>query len=331
MKRYLLLLACVCGLAQAQELPVVSDLADGRTGRFLFATAQRSTIPSEVQRGNVFYTDNASGTLMLPKDAKFAAPYPAVLVAHGSGGVLKRDYKWAAWFLEQGIAVMVVDSFKYRGFQESSTDQSRLTIAAHFLDHVQAFKLLKTHPKIDSRKIGLIGFSRGGAVASVASIESALRAVLPGDNFAFLISYYGSCSYRGDKYTSTPMLLLMGDQDTYADAETCKAWYEHSKAHKAPHELVLYPGVHHGFDNEAYPNRLTLANAQTGKECRLEWNLDQKKYRGPSGSWKYDNDMNGYLQSCMKRGTTIEYNDPALQDSLIRIRELLVKTGITQK
>lgn len=328
MRYFWLAMLIVFGWASAQEPPSVTDLKDGRVGRFLFLSAQRGTIPLEVQRSMVFYQDQVEANLLLP-NPKFAPPYPAVIQAHSSGGVSKRDYEWSKWFLDQGIAVLVLDSFKRRGILESSTDQSRLTIAANTVDNLLALKMLKTHPKIDGNRIGLIGFSRGGAVVSMASIESVVRPILGSDtDFAFLVSFYGTCVYRGEKYTKSPMLLLIGDQDSYENMESCQEWKQHIQTYGDRYELVIYPGVHHGFDNKSFEIRRDLANAETGKFCKVEWNLDQRKYRVGNELPSWDSTMNEYVRRCRTRGTIVEYNENAFQDSRRRIRDLMLKQSI---
>ena len=89
--RLSLLVLLVAGTATAAD-PPVQDLADGRAGKIyfesvtpsgFFALARRETLPKTV----IF------GTLVLPKKA--TAPVPAMVIAHGSGGVSHdREFWW---------------------------------------------------------------------------------------------------------------------------------------------------------------------------------------------------------------------------------------------
>ena len=71
--------------------PVLS-LADGRTGRIEFASVT-PVGPSDLVRGTGT-TATVVGTLVLPPSAE--AAMPAMVIAHGSGGILPgREDAWA--------------------------------------------------------------------------------------------------------------------------------------------------------------------------------------------------------------------------------------------
>ena len=77
--------------------------------------------PSELVRGTGAPA-TVDGTLVLPAGA--AARMPAMVIAHGSGGILPgREEAWAGRLNGLGIATFVVDSFAPRGL--SSTARTR--------------------------------------------------------------------------------------------------------------------------------------------------------------------------------------------------------------
>ena len=89
-----------------------------------------------------------AGTLVLPPSADDRTP--AMVIAHGSGGILPgREAAWSARLNALGIATFVVDSFTPRGLQSTSRDQSRLSTKANLADALAALRLLATHPRID--------------------------------------------------------------------------------------------------------------------------------------------------------------------------------------
>ena len=59
-----------------------------------------------------------------------------------------------------------------RGVGESTGDRTQATSADFAEDALAAVAYLKPHPKIDAKRIGLIGHSEGGIIASLAAAES---------------------------------------------------------------------------------------------------------------------------------------------------------------
>ncbi len=97
---------------------------------------------------------------------------PAVVLVHGSGGIYKAllDY-WPQQFNAAGIAVFTLDMFGPRGVQSTAEDQSQVPFAADVADAFAALRVLATHPRIDPRRIAVMGFSRGGIATLRASVE----------------------------------------------------------------------------------------------------------------------------------------------------------------
>jgi len=147
----------LAGTAMAAD-PPVQDLADGRTGKIYF----ESVTPTgffQLAKHEAMAKTVIFGTLSLPKKA--TAPVPAMVIAHGSGGVSnEREFWWADHLNDMGVAAFVVDSFTPRNIRETATDQTQLSTAANVADALVALRLLATHPKLDRQRIGVMGFSR---------------------------------------------------------------------------------------------------------------------------------------------------------------------------
>src|SRR6202021_3638993 len=164
--------------------PPVATLADGRTGTIAFeALTPKSS--RELVSGKTTEKSVIAGVLTLPASADAAgasnAKIPAMVVVHGSSGVLHNDGDWAKRLNEIGIAAFVIDNFTGRGIEETATGRSRLSAIADAAGALAALRLLATHPAIDPKRIGVIGFSRGGSVAIDSALEPIRRAAIADD------------------------------------------------------------------------------------------------------------------------------------------------------
>lgn len=155
--------------------------------RISFDSAAKDTRVDQIFQGRTEYTDRIYGELQLP--SKGSGPFPAMVIMHSSRGVVDTIWDWAKLFNEVGVATFVVDSFTPRGLTEYSADQ--LAFSAGTVDSLRALKTLQQVTRIDSKNIGVIGFSRG-AIASMNSSFERYRAGLmgtDGGNFALHIVF----------------------------------------------------------------------------------------------------------------------------------------------
>jgi dienelactone hydrolase len=214
------------------------------------------------------------GTLTLPAGA--AARMPAMVIAHGSGGILPgREDAWATRLNKLGIATFVVDSFAPRGLASTARDQSRLSTMANLADALSALKLLATHPRIDPARIGVIGFSRGGQVALYSSLEPLRRGVIQNElRFATHVALYPSCSipYRAQQVSSAPILMLLGGADDYTPAAACRDYAAWFSSKGAPVQVVTYDGANHDFDIPEAPR--FVQSLQSARDCKAEVDVE---------------------------------------------------------
>lgn len=115
-----------------------------------------------------------AGTLTRPR---LERPVPAVLLITGSGSQDRDETVMghkpflvlADYLTRRGIAVLRVDD---RGVGGSSKGNPTDTNENYAEDAISGVEFLKNRKEIDSRKIGLIGHSEGGVVASLAAVRS---------------------------------------------------------------------------------------------------------------------------------------------------------------
>jgi dienelactone hydrolase len=266
---------------------------------------------------------------------------------HGSSGAGPRDRVWAKWLTDQGVACLIVDSFSLRHVPETVTDQFRLPVWTGAFDALAALALLSTHPKIDPRRIGVMGFSRGGMSALQTALEPVRAAALPAlgqIRFAGHAAFYPFCGARavvgGEKSVSgAPVLFLLGQEDDYAPPAPCRAyarWFEKSGA---PTRVIEYPRAPHGFD---FPGRRARIESAVilAPECAGELELTGRTYRpddpakafrewrplGPAGNLVPAAQFPEFLNRCLRRGATVggdkETGEAVRTDLLAWMREV---------
>jgi len=111
-----------------------------------------------------------AATLLLPEGD---GPFPAVVIAHGSGSS-DRSNAWTAAYARdlaaRGVAVLHPDK---RGSGKSGGDWRSATIETLAGDVAAGVAWLAEQAEIDGERIGVIGFSQGGAIAAVEAASDA--------------------------------------------------------------------------------------------------------------------------------------------------------------
>lgn len=117
---------------------------------------------------------NLSGTLTLPEGE---GPFPAAILISGSGPQNRDEALMghkpflvlSDHLTRNGIAVLRFDD---RGVGDSEGDFSQATSVDFATDVNSAFAFLKSHSKINTEQIGLIGHSEGGLIAPMVAAEN---------------------------------------------------------------------------------------------------------------------------------------------------------------
>src|ERR1700726_929412 len=149
----------------------------------------------------------ALGRLYLPPGPQAARSVPAVILLHGSGGILaSRELTYAPQLARLGGAALVVDSFRARrdrgtGFIDRVINISETMILA---DAYSGLGFLAARPEIDPRRIVLTGFSYG-AMATMYALYAQVADKLapPGLRFAGHVAFYGPCIARFEDSRTT--------------------------------------------------------------------------------------------------------------------------------
>jgi len=192
-----------------------------------------------------------AGILTLPAgNGKF----PAVVLMHGCGGITQNMQVWAQRLRSWGYAALILDSFEQRGIDNVCGRGAAFPPRERAKDAFAAGAYLRARADIDPARVGLIGFSHGGATAIAASVENRVKA-FDGQPFAAVVAYYPGCPAVAPRLAND-LQILIGAADDWTPAEHCSDWvalYAKADGHKPL--LKIFPDAVHAFDAKA-PSRL---------------------------------------------------------------------------
>jgi dienelactone hydrolase len=176
-------------------------------------------------------------------------PFPAVVLLHG-GGFHAQMLTWADRLSRWGYVALSVDSFSPRGLQGQGN-----VAKEQAGDAFEALHYLVGLPQVRANAVALIGFSYGGS-STLADLEqgSSIARLYP-ERFRAGVAFYPECS-GSSGFMTVPTLILIGELDDWTPALDCadmaagKSVIPVSRkvGDRSNVKLVVYPGVHHGFD-----------------------------------------------------------------------------------
>lgn len=225
----------------------------------------------------------------------------AVLVCPGGGfTILAWDLEGtevAEWLNSLGYAAVVV---KYRvptGAHGDALDDSGvspLRSLGPLMDAQRAMSLTRAHAtewNIDSKRIGIMGFSAGGATAGLTALQGEKRAYTKIDaaddqtcapNFALLIypaafvdKATGALRPHIKVSKDTPPTFFVMAEDDHVDCDNCTALFTALKHAKVPAELHIYTHGGHGYGLRATEMPVTRWPARAA-EWLQDMGFDEK-------------------------------------------------------
>ncbi|MDU9393395.1 dienelactone hydrolase family protein [Pseudomonas sp. zfem002] len=194
--------------------------------------------------------------LSLP--ANVTGPAPAVVILHGSAGMDSRGPLHGGDLNARGIATLELDMWGARrlaGGAQGRPPRVHDTLP----DLAGALAYLATQPGIDSHRVGVLGFSWGGAqtmLAASAAINDELEQA-SGVRPVALAAFYPVCwgynrvpGYNLKHLAPARLLVLVGEKDQYEDdPAACPTLVSSLPAEdQARAQVVVYPGAEHGFN-----------------------------------------------------------------------------------
>ena len=235
---------------------------------------------------------------------KGEGPFPVLMIVHSSGGPGEFNSKWyryhkesARSLLKKGIAIMFLDNYSARGAVHTYVDQSQVSLFSGYIDAFMALEYLSKDPKINIKKVGISGYSRGGMISVMAS-EKRLRDALVSKDLYFAAAQPRSpdCWNVGmfrnpQPIKETKTWMVLGGADDYTLAEPCVVHGEKIKANGGDIEVTVKKGWHHGF----------LANYEVEYEARSQiWHGCLPWFTEDDGS--YSEGAADFGDPCIKYG-----------------------------
>jgi dienelactone hydrolase len=224
----------------------------------------------------------AQVTWFAPAGAAPDRKAPAVVMLHGSGGVLEsREMTYGRQLAEMGVGAAVIDVFAARRHMAASfVDRIiEITETMAISDAYATLGWLKARPEIDGRRVVLWGFSYG-AMASIFAANAAIadrladRFQLGTTRFAGHIAFYGPCitHFDNDMTTGAPVLMAWGDRDELMNPSRCSTLANELRYGGSRVKTVIYPGAYHQWDGSwAGPRR--IGRLLDGCEFRVDNDL----------------------------------------------------------
>lgn len=264
----------------------VTNLSNGQEGRIFFTSINLGSFKEILAGEGQSKPVTISGTLKMPKEV--TGKVPAVIILHGAGGVNEHYFEVADMMNEMGIAAFVIDSFEPRGIQSGVDILKKLfhSYSTRISDAYAALELLSTHPKIDKRRIAVMGYSHGAKVALFVASEKIRWSFIADDlRFAASIAYYPGCfpQFRNIDFTDAPVLMLLAEKDNICPVEACLDYAQRIKDSGADIKAVVYKGAHHQFPVLSGNELIKVPSLPDWSNCKQEEYL----FLQDDGTWSF--------------------------------------------
>jgi dienelactone hydrolase len=233
-----------CQQPQQQQLPQLEDAIQTPMAHHRYVSFPALGTPTPLQ---------VAGRLSFPTNAE--GKTPAVLIAHGSGGVDSRGSFYAQALNAAGIVTLEIDMWSARGLSGGAEGRPK-AVSETMPDAWGALKYLSAQPSIDASRIGIMGFSWGGVMAMLSATHKYAAQAEPGQRFVAHAPLYPVCwvynripGYEFGDLTGSPLFIQAGDADNYDDPDSCQKLVDSLSQEARPLvSLTVYPGATHAWD-----------------------------------------------------------------------------------
>lgn len=183
-------------------------------------------------------------------------PIPGIIALHGAGGGISGMERYAGTLAAQGFAVYLLHYFDRTGTESSEKPTiekpqvDKATIMRSFPLWMKtlwdATSFVETQPQVDAKRIALLGFSLGAYLSLANSaIDHRIKAV---------VEFFGGMPKEMNFFMRRlcPVLILHGEADPTVPVAEAYHLQKLLEKKKIPHEIKIYPGAGHGFEDEVW-------------------------------------------------------------------------------
>jgi len=248
------------------------------------------------------------GTLILPEGASAENPVPAMVILHGSGGIQDgREFTYANWFAQNGIAGFVVDYYEPRGVTDETPYVMKTMVTTEvdiIADAYGALNVLGTHPAIDEDRIGVTGYSYGG-MATRYTLDKRIKDIMAPDvpPFSLHMDIYGPCHQNTGSWETTgaPYLAIYGDDDNSVDPAQCSEVQKNLFLGGSKVESMLIKGAGHAWEKVAPQGEFGGAFV---RGCEFSWHPETGVFLvdGIAGEFQPAPDMTREQRAAVRAG-----------------------------
>lgn len=209
------------------------------------------------------------------KATRYRAPSgkgaPGIVLIHDVYGHTPFYREMGKRLAAAGFTTVLPDLFHRQGpipdrdREAAMARRARFSAPIALLDLAAAARYLREQE--EAPRVGALGFCMGGTLVLLLAAREPLDAGVVYYGFPFNRNRTDLAPFQPlDEVTqlNTPLLGFWGDQDAGVGMENVRRFDEALTRHGKPHEIIIYPGLPHGF--------LTFdPDAQFGRESRDSW------------------------------------------------------------
>ncbi|MBZ5665891.1 MAG: dienelactone hydrolase family protein [Acidobacteriia bacterium] len=174
-----------------------------------------------------------------------SVPLPTVVALHGAGGNVSGMERYASALAAQGFAVYVLHYFDRTGTESADKPTILRNFPLWMKTLWDAISFVETQPRVDRERIALLGFSLGAYLSLANSaIDHRVKAV---------VEFFGGMPKEMHLFMRRlcPVLILHGEADPTIPVEEAYQLQKLLEKKGIPHEIKIYSGAGHGFEDEA--------------------------------------------------------------------------------
>ena len=207
---------------------------------------------------------SAQGYLAIPDDAE---SHMGIVVIQEWWGLNGHIQEVTRRFAEAGAVALAPDL--YHGQVATEPDEARKQ--AMSLDRARAIgeigaavTYLKNHPRVDPKRIGVVGFCMGGGLA----LETGAR----NRDVGAVVAFYGGWAPQAADFSNRTVAILniVGENDEHVKQAQRKLETD-LRMTPIQHDLVIYPGVGHAFFNDTRPEVYNVGASVDAWARALDW------------------------------------------------------------